>query len=310
MIVDAVWTYPPGFSSVSSQRVAPLSRVLRLVSRGSVALASGAVKNDCVRPGKRFRSFRSPGPFGRYRGGTLSVVIVHEDDDILVVSKPAGMLVHPVKTSDRGTLVDTLKDASKAFERFAKVQESDRTRPGIVHRLDRDTSGLLVVALDAQALTRLQAALRSRQVTRRYLCLVLGIIDEDEGTIDVPLGRSARDSARVVVAGRRSRSAVTHFRVLDRLDDLSFLEVRLETGRTHQIRVHFQHIGHPVAGDSQYGRGEAAALRLTRQFLHAYYLEFAHPRTGENMVFTSPLPKDLSDVLAELMARDGQRGES
>jgi 23S rRNA pseudouridine1911/1915/1917 synthase len=206
---------------------------------------------------------------------------VHEDPRLLIVDKPAGLVTHPAPGHDGVTLAELLPAGSR-----------------VVHRLDRDTSGLLLVALDDEAHGELQRMIREREVTREYLARVDGHPDAEEGTIDAPIGRDR--SNRTVMSTRtdRARDAVTHFRVLERLARSSLLEVRLDTGRTHQIRAHLAAIGHPVAGDAQYG-GAASGRRigLERQFLHAKRLMFRHPFTGERVACESKPPVELSHAL-------------
>jgi 23S rRNA pseudouridine1911/1915/1917 synthase len=217
----------------------------------------------------------------------IDVPIVWEDDHLLVVDKPAGIVVHPAGGHATGTLVHGL------LELGAEGGEEDR--PGIVHRLDRDTSGLLVVARSPDAHERLQELIRRREIDRRYLALVRGRPRSRTGRIDAPLGRDRRDRTRHSLDTATPRDAVTWFELLELLPSHALLEVRLETGRTHQIRVHLQAIELPVAGDPVYGvRGD---LGLGRQFLHARRLRFEHPFTGEEIDVSSPAPPDLAAAL-------------
>jgi 23S rRNA pseudouridine1911/1915/1917 synthase len=204
-----------------------------------------------------------------------------------VVEKPAGLVVHPAPSHRGPTLVDELGELLAGG--------ADPERPGIVHRLDRGTSGLLVVARSDEAHAALQEQVRRRDVERVYLALARGHLASRTGTIDAPIGRSPRQRHRMAVAGAASREARTHFTVLELLGAESYLEARLETGRTHQIRAHFAAIGHPLAGDTAYG-GEVK-YGLQRQFLHAHRLSFTHPQTGERVAFESPLPQDLETAL-------------
>jgi 23S rRNA pseudouridine1911/1915/1917 synthase len=213
--------------------------------------------------------------------------IVHVDDDLAVVDKPAGMVVHPAPSHRGPTLVDELSEILGGG--------SDPERPGIVHRLDKGTSGLLVVARTDEAHAALQAQVQRREVERVYLTLARGRLASRTGTIDAPIGRAARQRHRMAVSGAASRQARTHFTVLELLAVESYLEARLETGRTHQIRAHFAAIGHPLAGDVTYG-GEAK-YGLERQFLHAHRLAFDHPQSGERLAFVSELPADLAAAL-------------
>ncbi len=217
----------------------------------------------------------------------LDVPVVWEDEHLLVVDKPAGIVVHPAPGHAAGTLVHGLLAAG--------VEGGEEDRPGIVHRLDRDTSGLLVVARSDEAHARLQGLIRERALTREYLALVVGRPRSRRGTIDAPIGRDRHDRLRHSLDTDAPREAVTHFEVEELLPAHALLRVRLETGRTHQIRVHLAAIDLPVAGDPLYGRpGE---LGLGRQFLHATRLAFAHPFTGEPVDVVSPLPADLASAL-------------
>jgi 23S rRNA pseudouridine1911/1915/1917 synthase len=213
--------------------------------------------------------------------------VVHLDDSLAVVEKPAGLVVHPAPSHRGATLVDELGELLGGGE--------DPARPGIVHRLDKDTSGLLVVARDDATLAALQAQVRRREVERVYLALSGGRIASRTGTIDAPIGRASRQRHRMAVSGAASRQARTHFTVLELLPADTYLEARLETGRTHQIRAHFAAIDHPLAGDRTYGGKDAYGL--TRQFLHAHRLSFVHPVSGEEMDFRSELPADLAAAL-------------
>jgi 23S rRNA pseudouridine1911/1915/1917 synthase len=213
--------------------------------------------------------------------------IAFQDEYLIVVDKAAGVVVHPARGHREQTLAQLLGPL---------LAGGEPERAGIVHRLDRDTSGLLVVARSDEALRRLQAALAAREIEREYLALVEGRPPARSGTIEAPVGRDPRVRTRMTVGGANPREARTHF-VLERaLPETSLLRLRLETGRTHQIRVHLQAIGHPVCGDPEYGT--AGMLGLERQFLHATRLAFDHPFTGERIEVVSPLPQDLQAALA------------
>ena len=215
--------------------------------------------------------------------------IAWEDEHLMVVDKPAGVVVHPARGHAAGTL-------AQALERVGAAGGPEGRR-GIVHRLDRDTSGLLVVARSEEVLAALQSALRRREIVREYLALVEGRPDSRTGTIEAPLGRDRRVRTRMSTDTAEGRAAVTHFETERVLPDgrYTLLRVRLETGRTHQIRAHLKAIGHPVAGDPEYGH--AGVLGLERQFLHAERLAFEHPVTGERIDVRSPLPDDLRRAL-------------
>jgi 23S rRNA pseudouridine1911/1915/1917 synthase len=219
--------------------------------------------------------------------------VVFEDPSMIVVDKPAGVVVHPAPGNERGTLVNGL------VARFPELRSPDGDfRPGIVHRLDKDTSGLLVIGRTVSAVADLQRQMQSRLTEKRYWILVRGGIDEDEGVIDRPIGRDPRNRQRMAIRSE-GRSAQTHFWVRERLPGWTLLEALLLTGRTHQLRVHFASIGHPVAGDSTYGR-DARLPDLHRQFLHAHLLRLRSPHDGVEQTFTAELPPELTTVLERL----------
>jgi 23S rRNA pseudouridine1911/1915/1917 synthase len=220
--------------------------------------------------------------------------IRYEDEDLLIVNKSAGMVVHPAPGHHDDTLVNAL------LARYPELrdQEGDQ-RPGIVHRLDRDTSGLLIVAKNRQTQAALIEQMKQHAIEKRYLALVEGNISLDKGSIDAPIGRDPRHRQQMTItANESSREARTHFRVLQRYSRHTLLLLQLETGRTHQVRVHLKAIGHPVVGDSVYGSGKMPrGLALQRQFLHAYQVRFFHPSTGIMVECEAPLPPDLQVVL-------------
>jgi 23S rRNA pseudouridine1911/1915/1917 synthase len=215
--------------------------------------------------------------------------VVFEDENLIVVDKPAGVVVHPGHKREHGTLAQALA---------GRAAGGPEDRPGIVHRLDRDTSGLLVVAKSEEAYAALTAALRRREIRREYVALVEGVPDARSGTIDAPVGRGRGDRTRMATSTDRPRVARTHFEVLEALGRTALLGVRLETGRTHQIRAHMAAIGHSVCGDARYGGAESGRrLGLERQFLHSARLELEHPVTGTQLAFESVLPTDLRGAL-------------
>ncbi len=241
--------------------------------------------------------------------GAIAFTVVYEDASIIVVDKPAGLVVHP----GAGHRDDTL--ASGLIERFpdlvgaAEMGAGDVERPGIVHRLDKDTSGLMVVARTPSSFRSLVSQLAERSMGREYRALALGSFDNDAGTIEAPIGRSTRFPTKMTV-NASGREARTHYRVLERFDEpiaLSLVHLRLETGRTHQIRVHLSAIGHPVAGDVRYG-GKKRELLLDRPFLHAEFLRLVHPETQELMQWRSELPDDLVRCLERLHSEDETNG--
>lgn len=223
----------------------------------------------------------------------MDLDIVYEDDDVIVVNKPQGMVVHPAPGHDHGTLVNGLL----AHTPLATI--NGELRPGIVHRIDKDTSGLLMVAKNDQALVNLSKQLKDKTNQRKYWAIVHGNIKEDTGTINAPIGRSKKDRKKMAI-NEEGRPAVTHFKVLERFGEYTLIECQLETGRTHQIRVHLKYIGHPVAGDPLYGPRKT--LKGNGQFLHAKLLGFKHPRTGEEMVFEVDPPAIFQTTLKKLRA--------
>jgi 23S rRNA pseudouridine1911/1915/1917 synthase len=273
------------------------STIQRLIRQGAITvdgLASRA--SSPVKPGMQVVArIPPPAPAAQVPPQAITLDVVYEDDDLLVVNKPAGMVVHPAAGHYEGTLVNAL------LARYSHLAAGDEGRPGIVHRLDRDTSGLLVVAKTEAALDYLRAQFRSRQVKKTYLALVHGHPPKPEGIVEVPLGRDPRQRKRMaVVAG--GRPARTGFRVLEDLGEYSLLSVSLETGRTHQIRVHLAWLGVPVVGDRVYGR-RRNRLGLVRQALHAWRLALERPGGRGKLELEAPLPLDLEKVLEELRGR-------
>jgi 23S rRNA pseudouridine1911/1915/1917 synthase len=232
--------------------------------------------------------------------GEVPFRVVYDDQAVIVVDKPPGVVVHPDAAHRSGTLVAGLLASYPELAQLPRLGCGESDRPGIVHRLDKDTSGLLVVARTPDAYRSLTAQLAARTVRRTYLALACGALEADAGVVDAPIGRSLRDPTRMAVAAG-GRAARTHYRVLARYTEpleATCLELRLETGRTHQIRVHLGAIGHPVVGDARY-RGDRRRSGCTRPFLHATGLAFVDPATDEEVGFTSPLPDDLAVVLGQ-----------
>ncbi|MFS0823681.1 RluA family pseudouridine synthase [Bacillus sp. 1P02SD] len=223
----------------------------------------------------------------------MNLDIYYEDADVLVVNKPKGMVVHPAPGHVSGTLVNGLMAHCKDLSGINGV-----LRPGIVHRIDKDTSGLLMIAKNDVAHESLVNQLVEKTVTRKYKAIVHGVIPHDQGTIDAPIGRDKKDRQSMTVTDENSKVAVTHFNVLERFEDFTFIECQLETGRTHQIRVHMKYIGYPLAGDPKYGPKKT--LELGGQALHAGLLGFVHPRTKEYLEFEAPLPAYFEELLEKL----------
>lgn len=223
--------------------------------------------------------------------------IIYEDSHLLVIDKPAGIVVHPAAGNYSGTLVNALLYHCKDLSGIG-----GELRPGIVHRLDKETSGLMVVAKNDKAHLSLSSQLQKRTLTREYRAIVRKVLPMEAGEIAKPLGRSERDRKKISVNTRRGKEAVTHFQVLERFKNHTLLKIRLQTGRTHQIRVHFQSLGFPVLGDRVYGgtltqEEKNIGIKISRQALHAKYIKFIHPETGNVMEFESNIPEDIEEVL-------------
>ena len=224
---------------------------------------------------------------------SLPLDIIYEDKDLLVVNKAAGMVVHPAPGHHDDTLVNAL------IACYPDIKRADsELRPGIIHRLDKDTSGLIIIARNTVTHSALADQMKRHEIVKRYLALVEGIVALDLGSIDAPIGRNPRNRQQMAVTVVRSKEARTHFRVQERFNRHTLLLLELETGRTHQIRVHLKAIGHPIVGDPVYGSGSVnRGSKLERQFLHAYQLKFTHPTTGNVLNLEAPLPEDLKAVL-------------
>lgn len=219
----------------------------------------------------------------------MSLDIIYEDDDLMVINKPSGMVVHPAAGNFSGTLVNGLLYHTKNLS-----DNNGELRPGIVHRIDKDTSGLLVVAKNDKTHEALALQLKDKSLSRIYIALVQGKINHDTGTIDAPIGRDPYDRKKMCVTDVNSKEAVTHFRVLQRYKNSTLLEVKLQTGRTHQIRVHMSYIKHPIVNDPVYGNKKSNSFG---QMLHAKELSFIHPKTKKKMTFSCGIPKEFNEIL-------------
>lgn len=231
-----------------------------------------------------------------YKAEDIPLDIIYEDEDVAVVNKPQGMVVHPSAGHPSGTLVNALMYHVKDLSSINGV-----VRPGIVHRIDKDTSGLLMIAKNDTAHNALAAELKDKKSLRKYIAIVHGNLPNDRGMIEAPIGRSEKDRKKQAVTAK-GKEAVTRFQVLERFGDYTLVELTLETGRTHQIRVHMAYIGHPVAGDPAYGPRKT--LKEEGQFLHAQTLGFTHPSTGEEMEFTAPAPAIFQETLEKLRQKN------
>jgi 23S rRNA pseudouridine1911/1915/1917 synthase len=276
------------------------SQVQRLMDKGLVLVNARQARPSLrLRAGDLIRMTVPPPEQVTLVPEAIPLDIVYEDQDLLVVNKPAGLVVHPAVGHHRGTLVNALLDHCPDLSGIGGY-----LRPGIVHRLDKDTSGLLLVSKSDLAHQGLSAGLKAHQIKRKYLALVCGELRSGQGLIDAPLGRDPKDRKRIaVVAG--GRTAVTHYGIKERFSGYTLLDVELETGRTHQIRVHLAYAGYPVAGDPVYGP-RRNPLGLPGQALHAYRIVFTHPRTGEPLAFEAPLPPVFEDALALLRRSPGK----
>lgn len=222
--------------------------------------------------------------------------IVYEDEDLLIVNKPKGMVVHPAPGNYENTLVNALMyHCGDSLSGINGV-----LRPGIVHRIDKNTSGLLIVAKNDFAHRSLAAQIKEHSFTREYRAVIIGHLKENEGSIVAPIGRNPSDRKKMAVTDKNSKNAVTHYKVLESYKGYDYVRLRLETGRTHQIRVHMSHIGHPLAGDDVYGKPKGNELKLNGQCLHAGLIGFIHPRSSEYIEFSSELPEYFSKFLSEL----------
>lgn len=224
----------------------------------------------------------------------IPIEVIYEDDDIIVVNKPKGMVVHPANGNPDGTLVNAIMAICK--DSLSGI--GGEIRPGIVHRLDKDTSGLLIVAKNDKAHVNMSEQIKNHEVKKTYITLVRGIVKENEATIDMPIGRSNSDRKKMAIT-KNGRNAITHIKVLKRYDKYTLLQVNIETGRTHQIRVHLSHIGYPIVGDYTYSNGKNE-FGVIGQCLHAQKLEFKHPITGKEMILEAPLPEYFDDIIKKL----------
>lgn len=280
------------------------SSVQKLIEEENVRLnGASAAKNARLRKGDRVEATEPPPEVLDVKPQNIPLDIVYEDQDLLVVNKPKGMVVHPAAGNPDGTLVNALLfHCGDSLSGINGV-----IRPGIVHRIDKDTSGLLIVAKNDRAHQSLAEQIAVHSFTRIYNAVVYGIVKEEEGTVSAPIGRHPTDRKRMAVLSSGGREAVTHYRVLERFPGFTLVECRLETGRTHQIRVHMAHIGHPVAGDPVYGP-KKCITELQGQCLHARVIGFIHPATGEYLEFDSGLPPYFERFLEKLRRSGKERG--
>ena len=224
----------------------------------------------------------------------IPIEVIYEDNDIIVVNKPKGMVVHPANGNPDGTLVNAIMNRCK--DSLSGI--GGEIRPGIVHRIDKDTSGLLIVAKNDKAHIALSEQIKNREITKKYVALVRGVVKENGATIDMPIGRSDKDRKKMAVK-KDGKKAVTHFDVVKRYNGYTYLDIKIDTGRTHQIRVHLSEIGYPIVGDMVYSNGKNP-FGIEGQMLHAKSLEFKHPITGKKLYLEAPLPEYFTNVLKKL----------
>ena len=271
------------------------NNIQNLIDNGAVTVNLKTVKSNYkVRMGDEI-TVEIPEPKELdIKAENIPLDIVYEDSDILVINKPKGMVVHPACGNYEGTLVNALLGYCK--DSLSEI--NGIIRPGIVHRIDKDTSGLLLVAKNNRAHLSLAEQIKAHSAKREYLALVIGEVKED-GTVNLPIGRCEKDRKKMAVTYKNSKEAVTHYFVKERYEGYTLLECKLETGRTHQIRVHLSHIGKPILGDNVYGPKKQKII-INGQMLHAHRIEFTHPTSGKAMSFTAPLPKYFLEILEKL----------
>jgi 23S rRNA pseudouridine1911/1915/1917 synthase len=267
-----------------------------LIKEGLVTVNGKAVKkNRHLCEGDRV-AWQIPAPVEAVpQPEDIPLDILYEDHDVIVINKPAGLVVHPAAGNETGTLVNALLHHCTDLTGIGGEK-----RPGIVHRLDKDTSGVMVAAKNETALNELSRQFRYRETEKEYLALVWGIPAEKRGTVRGTIGRHPIHRKKMAADVRNGRDAVSHYEVMEPLNDAALVRVRIETGRTHQVRVHMAHIKHPVIGDTVYGRARKSNIKANRQMLHAAKLSFAHPKTDKRMLFEAPLPEDFQKVLERL----------
>ncbi len=268
----------------------------RLLDEGAATVNGKTVaKNYKLRVGDSVLLELPPAKAVETKAENIPITIVYEDEDIAVIDKPKGMVVHPAAGNEDGTLVNAL--LYHMGDRLSGI--GGERRPGIVHRIDKDTSGLLVIAKNDFAHNVLSEGLKTHSIDREYMAVAIGGFKDDSGTVNKPIGRNPKDRKKMAIVAD-GREAITHYTVAERFHGYTLLAVKLETGRTHQIRVHMASIGHPLLGDEVYGGKSALKFPLSGQTLHAYRLTLTHPRTGETMTFASPLPAYFETLLEKL----------
>lgn len=278
------------------------SRIQALIEQGHILLNAGPAKGHRkTRPGDHLRIAPPPPADAAPVPQAIPLDILYQDADIIAINKPAGLVIHPAAGHADGTLVNALLHWCPGLAGIGGER-----RPGIAHRLDKDTTGVIIVAKHERALNALVAQFSNREVRKEYLALVWGSFSPPSGRIETRIGRHRKDRKRMaVVSGSSGRAAITNYETIENLGEISLLRVRIETGRTHQIRVHMANAGHPVVGDAQYSRRSTRGLpeRPARQMLHAELIAFRHPATGVQTAFTAPMPGDMRALVAAMRAR-------
>lgn len=277
-----------------SENIDDISRTMaqKLIDDGKVLVNSKRVKSSYKVETNDIVEVEIPKPTETIiKAQDIPVPIIYEDDDIIVVNKPKGMVVHPANGNPDGTLVNAILSMCKG----SLSGIGGEVRPGIVHRLDKDTSGLIIIAKNDKAHINMSKQIQDRLITKKYIALVRGVLPEDEATIDMPIARSLKDRKKMDV-NKNGKNAITHFKVLKRYNKYTLIEVKIDTGRTHQIRVHMSHIGYPIIGDEVYSNGKNE-FGVEGQMLHAKSLDFKHPITGKQIHLEAPLPEYFQKVL-------------
>ncbi len=276
------------------------AKIQKLIQDGFVTVNQSVVKSNYKLRNRDNIEFNIPEPTEvNIEAEDIALDILYEDSDMIIINKARGMVVHPAPGNYTGTLVNALLYHCDDLSGI-----NGELRPGIVHRLDKDTSGVMVAAKNDISHQSLAMQIGEKTATRTYLTIVHGNMREDAGTVNAPIGRHPTDRKQMAVVEKNSKPAVTHFRVLERFGQYTFLECKLETGRTHQIRVHMAYIGHPVVADPKYSRSKVP-FAITGQALHSAELRLAHPISGEKMVFTAPMPIDMEKILHKLRSQKG-----
>lgn len=276
------------------------AKIQKLIQDGFVTVNHSVVKSNYKLRNRDVIEFTIPEPTEvNIEAEDIALDILYEDADMIIINKARGMVVHPAPGNYTGTLVNALLYHCDDLSGI-----NGELRPGIVHRLDKDTSGVMVAAKNDISHQSLALQIGEKTATRTYLTIVHGNMREDTGTVNAPIGRHPTDRKQMAVVEKNSKSAVTHFRVLERFGQYTFLECKLETGRTHQIRVHMAYIGHPVVADPKYSRSKVP-FSIVGQALHSAELRLKHPTSGEEMVFTAPMPIDMEKILHKLRSQKG-----